>query len=79
MERATGQARRRVLEGEAVPAKEKLLSLVEPHTQLHVRQKLGKPVEFGRKLLVAEVEGGSLATTGSCRSRGPSTRTSKRA
>ena len=59
--RAMVQARRRVLEGEAVPAKEKLLSLFEPHTQLHVRQKLGRPVEFGRKLLLEEVEGGIVS------------------
>lgn len=52
------QAKRRVLQGESVPAKEKLLSLFEPHTQVHVRQKLGKAVEFGRKLLLDETEGG---------------------
>lgn len=55
------QARRRVLQGESVLAKEKLLSLFEPHTQVHVRQKPGKAVEFGRKLLLDEVEGGIVS------------------
>jgi len=58
MARAIAQARRRVLEGGTVPAAEKLLSLFEPHTQTLVRHKAGKPVEFGRKLLLDEVEGG---------------------
>jgi transposase, IS5 family len=58
LERAAVQAKRRVLEGEAVPAKEKLLSLFEPHTQLIVRNKAGKRVEFGRKVWLEEVEGG---------------------
>lgn len=60
VEQAITQARRRVLQGESVPAKEKLLSLFEPHTQLHVRQKPGKTVEFGRKLLLDETEGGII-------------------
>lgn len=61
VDQAISQARRRVLHGEAVPAKEKLLSLFEPHTQIHVRQKPGKAVEFGRKLLLDEVEGGIVS------------------
>src|SRR5512135_2209825 len=52
------QASRRVLEGKAVPACEKVLSLFEPHTQIIPRFKAGKPVEFGRKLRLDEVEGG---------------------
>jgi len=52
------QATRRVLQGERVPAGEKLVSLFEPHTQIHLRQKAGKAVEFGRKVLLDEVEGG---------------------
>lgn len=61
VEQAITQARRRVLQGESVSAKEKLLSLFEPHTQIHVRQKPGKTVEFGRKLLLDEVEGGIVS------------------
>jgi IS5 family transposase len=55
------QARRRVLQGEAVPAQDKLLSLFEPHTQVIPRFKAGKPVEFGRKLRLDEVEGGIIS------------------
>jgi transposase, IS5 family len=54
------QARRRVLQGESVPAKDKLLSLFEPHTQVVPRFKAGKAVEFGRKLRLDEVEGGII-------------------
>ena len=38
------QTVRRVLQGEAVPASEKLVSLFEPHTQIIVRHKAGQPV-----------------------------------
>jgi transposase, IS5 family len=55
------QARRRVLQGETVPAKDKLLSLFEPHTQVIPRFKAGKPVEFGRKIRLDEVEGGIIS------------------
>jgi IS5 family transposase len=54
------QARRRVLQGESVPAGDKLLSLFEPHTQIIPRFKAGKPVEFGRKIRLDEVEGGII-------------------
>ena len=56
--RTIDQAERRVLRGEPVPAGEKVLSLVEPHTALITRHKPGKPVEFGRKLWLAEADGG---------------------
>ena len=61
MEQAITQADRRVLRGEAVPAKEKLVSLFEPHTQVIQRQKPGKAVEFGRKLWLDEVDGGIVS------------------
>src|SRR5512135_1037909 len=54
------QASRRVLEGQAVPASEKVLSLFEPHTQIIPRHKAGTPVEFGRKIRLDEVEGGII-------------------
>jgi IS5 family transposase len=56
--RGIDQAWRRVIEGESVPAGDKLLSLFEPHTQVVPRFKAGKKVEFGRKLRLDEVEGG---------------------
>ena len=61
VERAIAQAVRRVLEGETVPAGEKIVSLFEPHTRIIVRHKAGKPVEFGRKLWLEEVEGGIVS------------------
>ena len=61
LERALDQTQRRVLQGEAVPAGEKILSLFEPHTQIIVRHKAGKPVEFGRKLWLEEVDGGIIS------------------
>lgn len=54
------QAERRVLENAPVPSSEKLLSLFEPHTQVVPRFKAGKPVEFGRKIRLDEVEGGII-------------------
>jgi transposase, IS5 family len=56
--RVIDQAERRVLRGERVPAADKVLSLVEPHTTLITRHKPGKQVEFGRKLWLAEADGG---------------------
>jgi IS5 family transposase len=61
VERAIAQAVRRVREGETVPAAEKIVSLFEPHTRIIVRHKAGKPVEFGRKLWLEEVEGGIVS------------------
>lgn len=44
-ERGIDQAVRRVLEGEQVPAAEKVLSLFEEHTQIITPRKIGKPRE----------------------------------
>lgn len=48
------QARRRVLEKESVPTAEKIYSIFEPHTDLIIRGKVQKPVEFGHKVFLAE-------------------------
>jgi transposase, IS5 family len=61
VERGIHQATRRVLQGEQVPAAEKLLSLFEEHTQIITRHKAGKPREFGRKVLIDEVDGGLVS------------------
>jgi IS5 family transposase len=61
VDRAIAQATRRVLDGVVVPAGEKLLSLFEPHTRLITRHKAGKPVEFGCKLMLDEVDGGIVS------------------
>lgn len=52
------QAKQRVLEGKKVPAKEKVVSLSEPHTRIIPRHKGGATVEFGRLVVIDEVEGG---------------------
>ncbi len=61
IDQAVDQATRRVLQGEPVPSEEKLVSLFEPHTQIIRRHKAGKATEFGRKLLLDEVEGGIIS------------------
>ena len=61
VDQAITQATRRVLQGEAVPAGDKLLSLFEPHTQAIRRHKPGTPTEFGRKVLLDEVDGGIVS------------------
>jgi IS5 family transposase len=58
--RVIAQAQRRVLDGEQVPASEKVVSLFEPHTQIMVRHKGGAAVEFGRLVMFDEVEGGMV-------------------
>jgi transposase, IS5 family len=55
------QAVRRVLREEQLPAAEKVLSLFEPHTMIITRRKIGKPREFGRKILLDEVDGGIIS------------------
>lgn len=52
--RILDQAERRIFGGEVVPAGEKVYSLFEEHTELLVRGKAGKPVEFGHKVLIAQ-------------------------
>jgi IS5 family transposase len=59
--RVIDQTERRVLREEQVPAAEKVLSLVEPHTAVVPRHKAGQSVEFGRKLWLAEVDGGIIS------------------
>jgi len=61
VEQGIAQATRRVLHDEQVPAQEKILSLLEEHTQIITRQKMGKPREFGRKVLIDEVDGGIIS------------------
>lgn len=54
-------ARRRVLEEEQVPNKEKLFSIFETHTQLYKRGKAGQPVQFGRLAMVYEDAAGFIS------------------
>jgi IS5 family transposase len=55
------QAERRVLLGERVPAVDKVVSVFEPHTAIIRKGKAHVPAEFGRKLLLDEVDGGVVS------------------
>jgi IS5 family transposase len=57
---AIQQAQRRVLDGQLVASREKVLSLFEPHTRVVKRGKLTAAVEFGRQVVLDEVEGGII-------------------
>jgi IS5 family transposase len=56
MQTVAATARRANMEGETVPASERVFSLFEPHTELIKRGKRQKPVEFGHKILLCETE-----------------------
>jgi IS5 family transposase len=58
VEQAIHQAQRRVLDGQPVASREKVLSLFEPHTRVVQRGKMGAAVEFGRQVVFDEIEGG---------------------
>lgn len=55
-QRVLDQARRRIIDGEAVPNEEKLFSIFEPHTELLKRGKAGKPIEFGHMIQIQQVQ-----------------------
>lgn len=54
METVVAVARRAQLEGETVPASERVFSLFEQHTELIKRGRRQKPVEFGHKVLLCQ-------------------------
>ena len=56
VERVIDQAERRVFDGEVVPASEKVYSLFEEHTEILIRGKAGKRVEFGHMVLIAQTK-----------------------
>jgi IS5 family transposase len=58
VQQVIAQTERRVLDGENVPASAKLVSLFEPHTAIVRRGKAHVPAEFGRKIVLDEVDGG---------------------
>jgi transposase, IS5 family len=58
--RVIAQARTRVLEGGKVAAADQVVSLFEPHSRVIPRHKGGAEVEFGRQVVLGEVEGGLL-------------------
>jgi transposase, IS5 family len=58
VQRVIAQIRIRVLEGKKMASDQKVLSLFEPHTRAIPRHKGGALVEFGRQVILDEVEGG---------------------
>jgi IS5 family transposase len=54
MRTVAATARRANVDGETVPANERVFSLFEPHTELIKRGRRQKPVEFGHKVLLCE-------------------------
>ena len=60
-EQVIDQTVRRILNGEQVPAKEKIVSVFEAHTDIIRRGKESKPVEYGHKIWLNEVEGGLVS------------------
>jgi len=61
IEQVITQTKRRVFEGEQVPASEKIVSIFESHTDIICRGKANRPVEFGRKVWLDEVDGGIVS------------------
>ena len=60
-EQVIDQTVRRILHGEQLPAREKIVSLFEAHTDIIRRGKESRPVEYGHKLWLNEVEGGLVS------------------
>ena len=56
-EQVIDQTRRRIIDKEQVPNKEKIFSIFEPHTELLIRGKAGKPIEFGHMIQIGQVDG----------------------
>lgn len=54
MKKVVAAARRAQIDGETVPARQRVFSLFESHTELIKRGRREKPVEFGHKVLLCE-------------------------
>ncbi len=54
MRQVTAVARRREFDGEKVPNGDKVFSIFEPHAELIMRGRRGRPVEFGHKVLLTQ-------------------------
>jgi IS5 family transposase len=61
LEQVISQTRRRVLQGTQVGAREKVVSLFEPHTAIIRKGKLRRPTDFGRVVWLDEVDGGIIS------------------
>jgi IS5 family transposase len=56
MQQVVAVAWRAQVAGERVPAKERVFSLFEPHTELIQRGRREKPIEFGHKVVLCQTE-----------------------
>jgi len=56
MQTVVQQARRSQIDGETVPATQRVFSIFEPHTELIKRGRRGKPVEFGHTVLLCQTK-----------------------
>ena len=54
MDLVVAQSRRAQIDGEKVPAADRVFSIFEPHTELIMRGRRGKPVEFGHMVLLCQ-------------------------
>ncbi len=54
MRQVADVARRRAFDKEKVPNDEKVFSIFEPHAELIMRGRRGKPIEFGHKVLLTQ-------------------------
>jgi IS5 family transposase len=55
------QTQRRVFQNEPVPARDKIVSIFEPHANIIKRAKENHPVEYGHKVWLDEVDGGIVS------------------
>jgi IS5 family transposase len=62
IEQGIDQTVRRVFDGEAVPAAEKMVSLFEAHTDIIKRSSAKQDVVFGHKVWLDEVDGGIISS-----------------
>jgi IS5 family transposase len=60
-EKVIDQTRRRVFEKQSVPAQEKIISIFEAHADIICRGKETRPVEYGHKIWLNEVDGGIVS------------------
>ncbi len=61
VEQVIAQTTRRVVQGEQVPAAEKLVRVFEPETAIIRKGKVARPTEFGRVVWLDEVDGGIIS------------------
>jgi len=64
--RVIDQCRRRVIDGEKIPASEKIVSIFEDHTDIICRGKTMSPAEYGHKIMVSTGKSGLVTQCKVC-------------